>query len=52
MLIALVAPTFELRQRVERCSNPFGDGHTGERVASLLADLPLDAPLLNKDLTL
>ncbi len=41
----------DLRLRVEQCSNPFGNGHTGRRVASLLADLPLDANLLNKDLT-
>lgn len=33
------------------CENPFGDGHTGERVADLLASTPIDAKLLNKDLT-
>ena len=38
----------ELRRN---CSNPFGDGHTGERVAELLANIPIDAQLLNKDLT-
>jgi len=40
----------ELRQRIENCSNPFGDGHAGERVAELLATIPIDARLLNKDL--
>jgi GDP/UDP-N,N'-diacetylbacillosamine 2-epimerase (hydrolysing) len=31
--------------------NPFGDGHTGERVAELLATTAIDARLLNKDLS-
>jgi len=38
------------RKRVENCANPFGDGQTGKRVADLLAQTPLDAKLLNKDL--
>ena len=33
------------------CENPFGDGHTGERVADLLATTPIDQKLLNKDLS-
>jgi GDP/UDP-N,N'-diacetylbacillosamine 2-epimerase (hydrolysing) len=40
----------EIQQRIAQCSNPFGDGHTGERVADLLASTPIDANLLNKDL--
>jgi GDP/UDP-N,N'-diacetylbacillosamine 2-epimerase (hydrolysing) len=40
----------ETRKRVENCANPFGDGQTGKRVADLLAQTPLDAKLLNKDL--
>ena len=40
----------EVRKRVENCANPFGDGHTGQRVADLLAQTPIDAKLLNKDL--
>jgi len=40
----------ETRKRVESCANPFGDGQTGKRVADLLAETPLDAKLLNKDL--
>lgn len=35
----------------DECENPFGDGHTGERVAELLATTPIDARLLNKDLS-
>ena len=41
----------QLRERVDNCSNPFGDGHAGERIAELLATIPIDARLLNKDLT-
>ena len=41
----------EIRKRVESCDNPFGDGHAGERVADLLARTPIDARLLNKDLS-
>jgi GDP/UDP-N,N'-diacetylbacillosamine 2-epimerase (hydrolysing) len=41
----------EIRQRVHSCANPFGDGHAGERVADLLAQIPIDAKLLNKDLS-
>lgn len=36
---------------IGECENPFGDGHTGARVAELLATTPIDARLLNKDLT-
>lgn len=41
----------ETKQSISNCENPFGDGHTGERVAALLASVPLDNSLLNKDLT-
>jgi GDP/UDP-N,N'-diacetylbacillosamine 2-epimerase (hydrolysing) len=40
-----------VQERARGCANPFGDGHTGERVATLLAGVPLDKKLLNKDLT-
>lgn len=30
------------------CENPWGDGHAGERIAQLLARLPLDGGLLEK----
>lgn len=39
------------QHQVRNCDNPFGDGKTGERVAELLASIPLDARLLNKDLS-
>lgn len=38
-------------EKVRNCANPFGDGHTGERVAELLATTPIDSKLLNKDLS-
>ena len=41
----------EIRKRVDNCDNPFGDGQTGKRVADLLAQTPIDAKLLNKDLS-
>jgi UDP-N-acetylglucosamine 2-epimerase (non-hydrolysing)/GDP/UDP-N,N'-diacetylbacillosamine 2-epimerase (hydrolysing) len=37
--------------QISECENPFGDGHTGERVAELLATTPIDEKLLNKDLS-
>jgi len=37
--------------RISECENPFGDGHTGERVAELLATTTIDEKLLNKDLS-
>ena len=37
--------------QISACENPFGDGHTGERVAALLAATPIDEKLLNKDLS-
>ena len=36
---------------IGECENPFGDGHTGERVAELLATTVIDEKLLNKDLS-
>lgn len=36
---------------IGECENPFGDGHTGERVAELLATTKIDEKLLNKDLS-
>jgi GDP/UDP-N,N'-diacetylbacillosamine 2-epimerase (hydrolysing) len=38
------------KRLISACENPFGDGHTGERVAQLLATTPIDEKLLNKDL--
>ncbi len=39
------------KRLIGACENPFGDGHTGERVAQLLATTPIDVRLLNKDLS-
>ena len=39
------------QEAIRNCANPFGDGHTGERVAELLASTPIDTKLLNKDLS-
>jgi len=41
----------EIQDRVRQADNPFGDGHTGERVAELLAATPIDARLMNKNLS-
>jgi GDP/UDP-N,N'-diacetylbacillosamine 2-epimerase (hydrolysing) len=40
-----------LDNQISECENPFGDGHTGERVAELLATTSIDEKLLNKDLS-
>jgi len=40
-----------MTQKIDACENPFGDGHTSERVAELLATTAIDARLLNKDLS-
>jgi len=39
----------DFRQRVANCSCPFGDGHAGERIATTLAETPIDNRLLVKD---
>ena len=49
-LIKAIVADEATRQRIRNCENPFGDGHTGERVAQLLASTPIDGTLLNKDL--
>lgn len=36
------------RQAVAGCTNPYGDGHAGERIAAILARCPLDARLTQK----
>ena len=41
----------ETKRTISACENPFGDGHAGERVADLLATVPIDSKLLNKDLS-
>lgn len=39
------------RKRVAKCSNPYGDGHTGERIADILSRIRVDERLLVKDIT-
>lgn len=38
----------KFREIVSNCSNPYGDGHSGERIAGILAEHPIDDRLLNK----
>lgn len=39
------------RAQVAQCRNPYGDGKSGERIAKILAEIPLDDTLLIKDIT-
>jgi GDP/UDP-N,N'-diacetylbacillosamine 2-epimerase (hydrolysing) len=39
------------RARVRACVNPYGDGRSSPRIATLLADTPIDNRLLIKDIT-
>jgi GDP/UDP-N,N'-diacetylbacillosamine 2-epimerase (hydrolysing) len=39
------------RARVRRCRNPYGDGRSSERIARVLASVPLDDRLRIKDIT-
>lgn len=39
------------RARVERCGNPYGDGHSSSRIAEILATVTIDEQLLIKDIT-
>lgn len=41
----------EYRRAVAACENPYGDGHSSERIADILATVPIDARLLVKDIT-
>lgn len=38
------------RARVSRCRNPYGDGRSGERIAKILAEIPLGKKLLIKEM--
>lgn len=49
--VRLILDDPAIRERVQNCSNPFGDGHTGSRIAQLLAETTIDRGLLNKDLS-
>jgi len=39
------------REKVQKCSNPYGDGHTSERIAILLSEIKIDRKLLQKEQT-
>jgi GDP/UDP-N,N'-diacetylbacillosamine 2-epimerase (hydrolysing) len=39
------------RAQVARCANPYGDGHSSQRIADALASMPIDTELLVKDIT-
>ena len=39
------------RAQVRRCSNPYGDGHSSQRIADILATVKMDENLLIKDIT-
>jgi len=39
------------RNEVRRCSNPYGDGHSSERIANILASVVINDQLLIKDIT-
>ncbi len=39
------------REKVAKCSNPYGDGHSSEKIAEILATIPINKKLLVKDIT-
>lgn len=39
------------RKTIAACTNPYGDGRSSERIADILATIPLDDKLLIKDIT-
>ena len=39
------------RETVQRCTNPYGDGFSSQRIATLLATVAIDDQLLIKDIT-
>jgi GDP/UDP-N,N'-diacetylbacillosamine 2-epimerase (hydrolysing) len=41
----------EYRKSVGSCVNPYGDGHAGERIADILATIPINEELLAKRIT-
>jgi GDP/UDP-N,N'-diacetylbacillosamine 2-epimerase (hydrolysing) len=53
ILDALDRAVFDVnyRKRVAKCSNPYGDGKAGARIADILASTPINRELLIKDIT-
>ena len=41
----------EYRSMVRQCKNPYGDGKSSQRIAEILASVPIDDKLLIKDIT-
>jgi UDP-N-acetylglucosamine 2-epimerase (non-hydrolysing)/GDP/UDP-N,N'-diacetylbacillosamine 2-epimerase (hydrolysing) len=41
----------DFREKVKHCSNPYGDGKAGKRIAKVLAEVALDSKLLEKRMT-
>jgi GDP/UDP-N,N'-diacetylbacillosamine 2-epimerase (hydrolysing) len=41
----------EFKRKCEMCTNPYGDGFTGERVVKVLEQQPINSDLLNKQIT-
>ena len=41
----------DYRRTVAACANPYGDGHSSERIADILATVSIDEQLLVKDIT-
>lgn len=41
----------DYRKVIKRCSNPYGDGRSSERIAKILAEVKIDGNFLIKDLT-
>jgi GDP/UDP-N,N'-diacetylbacillosamine 2-epimerase (hydrolysing) len=39
------------KKRVENCLNPYGDGHSGEKIAQILAEVSIDQKLVAKKIT-
>ena len=39
------------RERVNNCSNPYGDGKTSDKIAEVLATVTIDDKLLIKEIT-
>lgn len=40
----------KFRQTCQNCSNPYGDGHSGERIAKIIAETDINKKLINKQI--
>lgn len=39
------------KERLKTCVNPYGDGHSSERIVNILSEIPIDQRLLDKKMT-